>query len=85
MKNFGAVKQFDILSAGVEFVGVFEFELDKYSKSGVVYAAILTTNYVDGYYIENISLDCKNELLNFQTIYIYTDDELVNFARIDRA
>ena len=83
MKNLGAVKQFDILDNEIEFVDLFSFEVEKYY-NGVVHSAVLTENNYDGYYIENISLDCKNELLNFQTIYIYADDELVNFARIDR-
>jgi hypothetical protein len=83
MKNLGAVNQFDILENDVEFVGVFEFDLEKYY-TGVVHSVVLTENNYDGYYIENISLDCENELLNFQTIYIYADDEMVTFARIDR-
>lgn len=86
MKNFGAVNQFDILSAGAEFADLFEFELVINKDSGIVCAAALTLDkeFEDGYYIENISLDCREPALNFQAIYVYAENQMVTFTRIDK-
>ena len=86
MKNFGAVKQFDILNGGAEFADLFEFELVINKDSGIVCAAALTLDkeFEDGYYVENISLDCREPAFNFQAIYIYAENQMVTFARIDK-
>lgn len=86
MKKFGAVNQFNILESGAEFVDLFEFELVINKNSGIVCAAALTLDkeFEDGYYVENISLDCREPALNFQAIYVYAENQMVTFARIDK-